>query len=85
MKTMKKVLFMAAIISIASVTYSEAKDCSKYQSATTKAICEKLGGISSGNDTASDKPKKVKKEKKDWSKNSFNEKYKTFADIFKKN
>ena len=56
MRTIKIILLLTTISFFTSVSASaEAKDCSIYKSNTQRFICEKLGGISSGNATTSDK------------------------------
>ena len=59
MRTIKIILLLTTISFFTSVSASaEAKDCSIYKGNTQRFICEKLGGISSGNATTSDKSKK---------------------------
>ena len=89
MKLIKKTLLLTVLLTFTTITYSEAKDCSTYKSKTQKFLCEQAQKVtgssssSSSDSTKKAKKKKAKKEKKA-STNSFNEKYKTLADIFKK-
>ena len=77
MKTIKTILLFTTIITFASISYSEAKECN-YKSMVQQAICKGLGGAE-GSGT-SEKAVKVKKEKGE----GFNKKYNSFADFFKK-
>ena len=59
MRTIKIILLLTTISFFTSVSASaEEKDCSIYKGNAQRFICEKLGGISSGNATTSDKSKK---------------------------
>ena len=56
MRTIKIILLLTTISFFTSVSASaEEKDCSIYKGNAQRFICEKLGGISSGNATTSDK------------------------------
>ena len=80
MRTIKIILLLTTISFFTSVSASaEEKGCSVYKGNTQRFVCEKLGlgGVSSGTDITSDKPKKTDKPKKEG--NGFFQKLKNFG------
>ena len=89
MKTIKTIIFFTILITFASTSYVEAKECN-YKSRVQQKICLTLGGLGSSDSDTSEKAEKVKKTKKakkpikskigEW-----NEENKTLSDLLKNN
>ena len=86
MKTVKTIVLFTTLITFASISYVEAKECN-YKSRVQQKICLTLGGLGSSDSDTSEKVKKTKKAKKPIKSKigEWNEENKTLSDLFKKN